>query len=149
MLGRDTTDVRLRGQTEFAGRHTAKNGQPVVEARALSRRHQLHDVSIRVRPGEVVGLGGLLGAGRSETAKAIAGALPFDGGAVVVAGHPVRKGSPSAAIRAAPACCPRTARPKGSCRRCRSATTSRSPRCRASPGPGSSLRRSSTGWWPR
>ncbi|BCB76138.1 sugar ABC transporter ATP-binding protein [Phytohabitans flavus] len=113
MLGRDTTDVRLRGQTEFAGRHTAKNGQPVVEARALSRRHQLHDVSIRVRPGEVVGLGGLLGAGRSETAKAIAGALPFDGGAVVVAGHPVRKGSPSAAIRAGASLLPEDRKAEG------------------------------------
>ncbi|MDQ7903960.1 sugar ABC transporter ATP-binding protein [Phytohabitans sp. ZYX-F-186] len=113
MLGRDTADVRLRGQTEFAGRHTAKNGQPVVEARALSRRHQLHDVSIRVRPGEVVGLGGLLGAGRSETAKAIAGALPFDGGAVVVAGHALRKGSPAAAIRAGASLLPEDRKAEG------------------------------------
>jgi ribose transport system ATP-binding protein len=113
MLGRDTTDVRLHGQTDFSGEHTAKNGQPVVEARALSRRHQLHDVSIRVRPGEVVGLGGLLGAGRSETAKAIAGALPFDGGAVVVAGHAVRKGSPGAAIRAGASLLPEDRKAEG------------------------------------
>ncbi|MEU8384292.1 ATP-binding cassette domain-containing protein, partial [Streptosporangium sp. NPDC048865] len=51
-------------------------------------------------PGEVVGLGGLLGAGRSETAKAIAGALRVDSGEVVVAGVPLRTGSVSAAIRA-------------------------------------------------
>jgi ribose transport system ATP-binding protein len=57
-------------------------------------------VSLEVRPGEVVGLGGLLGSGRSETAKAIAGALPTDAGRVVVAGVPVRSGSTAAAIRA-------------------------------------------------
>jgi galactofuranose transport system ATP-binding protein len=113
MLGRDATDVRLHGQTEFSGEHTTKNGQPVVEARALSRRHLLHDVSVRVRPGEVVGLGGLLGAGRSETAKAIAGALPFDGGAVVVAGHTVRKGSPAAAIRAGASLLPEDRKAEG------------------------------------
>ncbi|SEL83516.1 sugar ABC transporter ATP-binding protein [Nonomuraea pusilla] len=77
------------------------NGQaPVVEARGLTRRHVLRGVDVTVRPGEVVGLGGLLGAGRTETAKAIVGALPLDGGRVLVAGLPLRGGSTAAAIRA-------------------------------------------------
>jgi ribose transport system ATP-binding protein len=100
MLGRDPIDVQLRGATTFSGDHAARGGRPLVDARALSRRHLLQDVSVQVHPGEVVGLGGMLGAGRSETAKAIVGALPIDGGVVVVAGQPVRRGSPAAAIRA-------------------------------------------------
>jgi ribose transport system ATP-binding protein len=100
MLGRDPADVRLHGATTFSGEHSAMNGRPLVEARALSRRHLLREVSVQVRPGEVVGLGGLLGAGRSETAKAIAGALPVDDGVVLIDGRPVRRGSPAAAIRA-------------------------------------------------
>jgi ribose transport system ATP-binding protein len=53
-----------------------------------------------VRPGEIVGLGGLLGAGRSETAMAIAGALPLDSGDVFVGGKRMRTGSVAVAMRA-------------------------------------------------
>jgi galactofuranose transport system ATP-binding protein len=60
----------------------------------------LNGVSVSVRPGEVVGLGGLLGAGRSETAKAIAGALPVDAGLVLVAGRRTSRATPAARIRA-------------------------------------------------
>ncbi|MQA77249.1 MAG: ATP-binding cassette domain-containing protein [Streptosporangiales bacterium] len=100
MLGRDLSVVRSEGATKFTGEHSGADGRPLVEASALTRRHVLQDVSVSVRPGEVVGLGGLLGAGRSETAKAIVGALPVDDGTVVVAGRPLRRGSTSAAIRA-------------------------------------------------
>ncbi len=60
----------------------------------------MHSVSLDIHPGEVVGLGGLLGAGRSETAKAIVGALATDTGEVEVEGRPLRHRSPAAAIRA-------------------------------------------------
>ncbi len=53
-----------------------------------------------IRPGEVVGLGGLLGSGRTETAKAISGSLARSSGTVTVAGAPLRGGSTPAAIRA-------------------------------------------------
>ncbi|UBU17626.1 sugar ABC transporter ATP-binding protein [Nonomuraea gerenzanensis] len=100
MLGRDLNEVRAQGLTSFS-RGSAANGRaPVVEARGLTRRHVLDGVDVSVRPGEVVGLGGLLGAGRTETAKAIVGALPLDGGQVLVAGAPLRAGSTTAAIRA-------------------------------------------------
>ncbi|MDI3420071.1 sugar ABC transporter ATP-binding protein [Streptomyces luteolus] len=99
MLGRDMGEVRSEGATKFSGDHDPGT-QPVLSAEELSLRHTLHGVSVRVRPGEVVGLGGLLGSGRSETAKAIAGALAPDSGRVVVAGAPVRTGSTPAAIRA-------------------------------------------------
>ncbi|MEV0389283.1 sugar ABC transporter ATP-binding protein [Nonomuraea sp. NPDC050643] len=105
MLGRDLNEVRAEGLTRFSrDRHTGAgqvNGQtPAVEAKGLTRRHVLDGVDVSVRPGEVVGLGGLLGAGRTETAKAIVGALPLDGGQVLVAGSPLRAGSTAAAIRA-------------------------------------------------
>ncbi|MEV0523772.1 sugar ABC transporter ATP-binding protein [Streptomyces sp. NPDC050439] len=99
MLGREVGEVREEGVTKFSGEHAPK-AEPVLQARDLTMRHHLHGVSVEIRPGEVVGLGGLLGSGRSETAKAIAGALPPDSGRVMVAGDAVRTGSPPAAIRA-------------------------------------------------
>ncbi|MER5793716.1 sugar ABC transporter ATP-binding protein [Streptomyces sp. NPDC001980] len=99
MLGREIGEVRAEGLTKFSGSHDT-DAEPVLTATDLTARHQLRNVSLSVRPGEVVGLGGLLGSGRSETAKAIAGALPTDTGRVVVAGVPVRPGSTAAAIRA-------------------------------------------------
>ncbi|GAA0341580.1 sugar ABC transporter ATP-binding protein [Actinoallomurus spadix] len=73
---------------------------PYLRATGLTRRHALADVSLELREGEVLGLGGLLGAGRSETAKAIAGALTLDAGQVTVAGAPLRRRSIAGAIRA-------------------------------------------------
>ncbi len=60
----------------------------MLRASHLISRQRLDDVSVDVRRGEVVGLGGLLGAGRSETAKAIVGALHTEGGAVEIDGKP-------------------------------------------------------------
>ena len=86
---------------------------PVLRATGLTRRRVLSDVSIVLRPGEVVGLGGLLGAGRSETARAIAGALPVDAGQVMVEGKPSRKWSIRAAIRAGISLVPENRRTEG------------------------------------
>ncbi|GAA3088509.1 sugar ABC transporter ATP-binding protein [Streptomyces roseofulvus] len=58
------------------------------------------DVSLRVHAGEVVGLAGLIGAGRSELALALAGDLPVRGGTVTLDGVPLRAGRPGDAIRA-------------------------------------------------
>jgi len=99
MLGRDLTDVRQHGSTAFAAHHGV-TAEPVVRAQGLARAHQLDRVSVDLRPGEVVGLGGLLGSGRSETARAIAGALPLDAGSVTVAGEPLKRRSTAAAIKA-------------------------------------------------
>ncbi|MEV0156338.1 sugar ABC transporter ATP-binding protein [Micromonospora sp. NPDC050686] len=79
---------------------------PILQATGLTRRHVLGGVSINLRPGEVVGLSGLLGAGRSETAKAIAGALPLDAGQVTVSGSRLRRRSIAGAVRAGVALLP-------------------------------------------
>ena len=101
MLGRDLDEVRREGSTRFEGESAVDTtGPPVLEAVDLARRHVLDGVSLTVRPGEIVGLGGLLGAGRSETARAVAGAMPVDSGTVTVAGRSIRTGSVPAAIAA-------------------------------------------------
>ncbi len=112
MLGRDMSEVRAEGVTRFSGSHDAE-GAPVLVAGGLTRRHVLDDVSVEIRPGEVVGLGGLLGAGRTETAKAIAGALPLDDGHVTVAGVSLRRGSAAAAIKAGVALLPEDRKSEG------------------------------------
>ncbi|HWT26109.1 MAG TPA: sugar ABC transporter ATP-binding protein [Solirubrobacteraceae bacterium] len=58
------------------------------------------DVSFAVRQGEVLGIAGIVGAGRTELVRAIAGADPVAGGSVEVAGQALRPGDPAAAIRA-------------------------------------------------
>jgi monosaccharide-transporting ATPase len=98
MLGRETSAVVAGGRTELESHH-AIGPEPVLDVRGLTSSPLLKEVSFQVRPGEVVGLGGLLGAGRSETAKAVAGAFPITGGTVLVRGRPVRKGSTAAALR--------------------------------------------------
>ncbi|MFE7646594.1 sugar ABC transporter ATP-binding protein [Streptomyces phaeoluteigriseus] len=100
MLGRDLGEVRKEGLTKFTGDHGPAEAEPVLEASQLTVPHKLYGVSLSIRPGEVVGLGGLLGSGRTETAKTIAGALPLRSGSVTVAGVPLRGGSTPAAIRA-------------------------------------------------
>ncbi|MFE0464202.1 sugar ABC transporter ATP-binding protein [Kitasatospora sp. NPDC058965] len=101
MLGRDPGTVRAGGSTAFAGRtRRPADGVPALRARGLTVRHRLRDVSFDVHPGEVVGLGGLLGSGRSETAKAVVGAPAGEAGSVEVGGRPLARRSPAAAIRA-------------------------------------------------
>jgi monosaccharide-transporting ATPase len=99
MLGRSTAEVRS-GVTEFGADEHTQSSEPVLSASGLTREHRIAGVDLAVRPGEVLGLGGLLGAGRSETLKAISGAMPIDSGGVTIGGHAVRGGSVPAAIRA-------------------------------------------------
>jgi len=101
MLGRDMSEVRREGSTAFSGEHTgSEQAAPVLRASGLNSRHKLHDISFDVKPGEVVGLGGLLGAGRSETIKAIGGAYPLDAGEIEVDGRPFKRPTTVGAIKA-------------------------------------------------
>ena len=104
MLGRSVGEIREHGATEFSARDSATDhtaaAEPVLRASHLTGAPRLNDVSLDVRPGEVVGLAGLLGSGRSETARAIVGAFPLDGGTVLVRGREVPRGSVAAAVHA-------------------------------------------------
>jgi ribose transport system ATP-binding protein len=93
--------------------HDRPGDPPYLRATGLTRRHALADVSIELRQGEVLGLGGLLGAGRTETAKAIAGALTLDAGQVTVAGAPLRNRSITGAIRAGVSLLPENRKAEG------------------------------------
>ena len=99
MLGRELAEVEKEGTTGFSEEHEAAR-EPVLEVQGLTQHPRLREISFDVHPGEVVGLAGLLGAGRTETAKAIFGAEPLDSGSVRVAGRDVKTGSPGAAIKA-------------------------------------------------
>jgi len=73
-------------------------GDVVLEARNLVRPPRLQGVSLQVRAGEIVGVAGIAGAGRTDLLKALCGAEPAISGQVLVDGKPVRVRSPRAAI---------------------------------------------------
>jgi len=93
MLGRDIADVAAHGATSFEEEDTITDQVPVLSVSGLQSPGRLHDIDLKVRPGEVLGLAGLLGSGRSETVKAIYGALGTSAGDVEVAGKKIRRGS--------------------------------------------------------
>jgi rhamnose transport system ATP-binding protein len=72
----------------------------VLEVAGLgSRASGVHDVSFHVRRGEILGLAGLVGAGRTEVARVLFGITPADRGTVRIGGAAVRLGSPADAVR--------------------------------------------------
>ncbi|MBV8074684.1 MAG: sugar ABC transporter ATP-binding protein [Candidatus Eremiobacteraeota bacterium] len=77
----------------------ASDAPVVLDVKGLASRF-VRDVSFRVRAGEIVGLGGLVGAGRTEIVRAIAGADVPDAGEIFVEGKRVRVVSPHSAIEA-------------------------------------------------
>jgi rhamnose transport system ATP-binding protein len=85
----------------------------VLEARGLRRAGVVEDVSLGVRAGEIVGLAGLVGSGRSEIARAIFGADPLDAGEVLVEGKPVKIRNPKDAARAGIAMLPESRKDQG------------------------------------
>jgi ABC-type sugar transport system ATPase subunit len=78
----------------------ARSGSPVLDVRALARFPYFDDVSLSVAPGDIVGLFGLVGSGRSELLETIFGLFSVTSGTVLVDGRPVRFGSARDAARA-------------------------------------------------
>ncbi|WP_031510446.1 sugar ABC transporter ATP-binding protein [Streptomyces megasporus] len=73
---------------------------PVLRVEGLAREGEFAPLDLDVRPGEIVGLAGLVGSGRSEILETIYGARRPDAGRVLVDGRPLRPGSVTAAVRA-------------------------------------------------
>lgn len=93
MIGREVSDL-FRKQA-------APIGPEVLEVRDLCKKGLLHDISFVIHQGEIVGLAGLVGAGRTELARAIFGDLSYDSGQILINGQPIRRGhSPRNAIAA-------------------------------------------------
>jgi ribose transport system ATP-binding protein len=86
MVGRSIEDQFPRRRPEI--------GDVLLEVRDLSREGALEDVSLRVRAGEVVGIAGIVGAGRTELARAIFGVDPVDSGEVWVEGRRMERFDP-------------------------------------------------------
>lgn len=74
--------------------------EPVLRVEGLTRKGEFAPVDLELRPGEIVGLAGLVGSGRSEILETIYGARRPSGGRVLVDGSPLRPGSVRAAVRA-------------------------------------------------
>jgi len=100
MLGRDLGVVQQSGQTSFdASRHHV--GEEVLLAAAgLRAGRKLQNASVKVHTGEIVGLTGLLGSGRSEVARTVFGADSTDAGTITFKGKEVHFHAPEDAIRA-------------------------------------------------
>ena len=101
MVGRPLSDLFQKEESEIAG-------DPVLKVEGLSRARSrtdtsstsIHDISFSVRAGEIVGLAGLVGSGRTELARSIFGADQIDRGTIEVNGTAVRIKHPLDAIAA-------------------------------------------------
>lgn len=93
MVGRPLNDL-------FNKDRTIEKGQTVLECRQLGDGNKVLEASLMVRAGEIVGLSGLVGAGRSELAQLIFGARPRTRGELLLRGKAVQFSSPRDAIDA-------------------------------------------------
>lgn len=95
--------------------HDKAGEQPAVwlETKALNRRGHVKAIDFNIRRGEVVGLGGLLGSGRTELARLLFGLDRSDAGEISINGKSVRLDSPSTAIRLGLALCPEDRKAEG------------------------------------
>ncbi|MCR9139618.1 MAG: sugar ABC transporter ATP-binding protein [Alphaproteobacteria bacterium] len=97
----DEDIIRLmigRPLKEMMHRSGAKIGDVALEVRELSLPGKFHDISFTVRHGEIVGLAGLVGAGRTDVARAVFGVAPAASGSIAVKGKTVEIADPSDAI---------------------------------------------------
>lgn len=76
-----------------------QRGEQILRVEGLCRYGVFHDINFSVHKGEIVGLTGLVGAGRTEVARAIFGADPLDEGTIYLDGKPIEVRSPQDAIR--------------------------------------------------
>ncbi|MDR3097177.1 MAG: sugar ABC transporter ATP-binding protein [Paraburkholderia sp.] len=105
MVGRDLAT--------FYPKADVRPGEVMLRVRGLTRRGVFKDIAFDVRAGEIVALAGLVGAGRSEVARAIFGIDPCDAGEVQVAGKALKMGMPARAVKAGLALVPEDRRQQG------------------------------------
>ncbi|MCP9747449.1 sugar ABC transporter ATP-binding protein [Lacihabitans sp. CS3-21] len=91
MVGREIAELFPTSNIEI--------GQTIISVKNLGRKNVFSDVNFEVKAGEVLGLAGLVGAGRSEIARAIAGLDKIDAGTIEIEGVETQLDSPSDAIK--------------------------------------------------
>ena len=87
--------------------------QPVLSTQDLARRGSVASVNLEIRPGEILGLAGLLGSGRTEVARLLFGLDRADAGEIRVSGQPVSLDDPAQAIAHHIAFCPEERKTEG------------------------------------
>jgi ABC-type sugar transport system ATPase subunit len=99
--------------TLFEKEESAATNKPALEVRNLTRKGIFENISFTVHSGEIVGLAGLVGAGRTEILRAIFGADPFDSGEVWVEGQFIKQPSAQQMIAAGVALAPEDRKQQG------------------------------------
>ncbi|MCR4406368.1 MAG: sugar ABC transporter ATP-binding protein [Anaerolineae bacterium] len=92
MVGREVKDLFHKEEAEI--------GAPLLEVRGLTRQGVVENVSFTLRRGEILGFAGLVGAGRTETARLLFGADPKDAGEIYIEGKRIQIESPIDALKA-------------------------------------------------
>lgn len=105
MVGRDIAQLFPKKETMI--------GDVVLDVNALTSPGLFNDISFNVRSGEIVSLAGLVGAGRSEVARAVFGVDSYTSGTVTLVGQTVPRNSPTAAMRLGVALVPEDRRKQG------------------------------------
>lgn len=101
MLGKRREELERKGATAFGAlREAAKDAAPLLQTENLSRARRIKNVSLEARHGEILGMAGLLGSGRTDVARAVFGADRADSGRIFFNGKLLDADSPGAAIRA-------------------------------------------------
>jgi ribose transport system ATP-binding protein len=104
---------KIEGQLSYRTRQVAQDVEPLLEVRGLNAGLRVRDVSFTLRPGEIIGLAGLMGSGRTELARALFGIDKVDSGEVLLHGKKVSLASPQQAINAGVALIPEDRRAQG------------------------------------
>lgn len=91
MVGRELTSIFPKSEAEI--------GEVVLSVRNLTRKGIIHGVSFDLRRGEILGLAGLMGAGRTEVIEGIFGIKKIDAGEIMIKGKSVQINSPADAIK--------------------------------------------------
>ncbi len=107
MVGREITEKFPRIDKEV--------GKKILEVKDLNAGDHVKDVSFSIHEGEIVGIAGLMGAGRTETTRALFGADPKDGGSIFIDGQEVRINRPIDSINAGIVLVPEDRKKDGLC----------------------------------
>ena len=104
---------KIEGQLTYRHRGHDTEVEPLLEARNLNAGDRVNDVSFTLRPGEIVGIAGLMGSGRTELARTLFGIDKLDSGEIILRGTKVSISSPQQAIAHGLALIPEDRRAQG------------------------------------